>query len=60
MKTKINIEIIDDINTISDYTEYLHTTKDGLITMYKNVYEKLMKETQSSLVDYTVAVEIED
>lgn len=60
MKVKINIEIIDDINETHEYVEYLHTTKEGLVAMYKDAFEKILKQTQSDLVDCTVSVEIED
>lgn len=60
MKVKVNIEIVDDINTTSDYAEYLHTTKEGIVAMYKDAFEKMLKQTQSDVVDCTVSVEIED
>lgn len=60
MRAKINIEIIDNINTISDYTSYLNVTKEGLVDMYKVAYEQLIEETHSDLVDYIVSVEIEE
>ena len=60
MKVKINIEIVDDINTISDYTEYLHVTKEDIVARYKSSFEQMIKPTLSDLLDCTVAVEIED
>ena len=60
MKVRINIEIVDDMNTISDYAEYLHTTKEGIIARYKDSFEKMLKPTLSDLLDCTIAVEVED